>query len=207
MRTFSKTPTLFVLIPGNCSVILEAQRTGQRKRNRWGVESSIPVARTCSSLSGVHFARPLRQINIHDSAGNYVRQLPTLRRWNIDGARPGRPNWDERYIHVRTRVLTELSTLSRRSPNARCPWSTDLHNESWIRLTTWLPSLSLITRVDFLPGTMPWDAWTVKWPTLDVDCLTVLSIFAIILFAILWKKLGYFLARQWIDFACKIFRS
>lgn len=99
-------------------------------------EERKTVRDTCTSSSlfeRVHFARPLRQINIHDSGGNYVRQLPTLRRWNIDGARPelGQIEMNDTSTYV---CRPSFRALSSRSANARRPWSTDLHNESWIRL-------------------------------------------------------------------------
>lgn len=98
LENWTKTlSTILKILDFDCSFVYVSSSGKENFRNgrkRWKKleDSSIPVRDTCAPVrvlfSRVYFARPLRQINIHDSGGNYVRQLPTLRRWNIDGARP-----------------------------------------------------------------------------------------------------------------------
>lgn len=111
----------------------------QERKEKWKIfgtkaveeleDSSISVRDTCAPVrvlfSRVHFARPLRQINIHDSGGNYVRQLPTLRRWNIDGARPElgqiEMNDTSTYVYEDAGRAFELYRADRPMPAAHDP--------------------------------------------------------------------------------------
>ena len=114
-------------------------------------DSSIRVRDICSPVvlfSRVHFARPLRQINIHDSGGNYVRQLPTLRRWNIDGARPElgqiEMNDTSTYTYTNACRAFELYQADRPMPAVRDPliyiMSHEYVSPTWLAYRyLWLP--------------------------------------------------------------------
>lgn len=103
-------------------------------------------SRGCISLG--HFVKLTYTIRAEITSDNYRPYADEIS--TVPAQNSAKLRWTiHRRIRIRVRMPAELSSFIK--PIGRCPWSTDLHNESWIRLPylTGL-SLSLITRIDFL---------------------------------------------------------